>query len=488
MKNLAKCTLAIALVSLSSCKYIDDFNPGDGGGDGGNNDEIVLKNHSVTPALLLKKDGFSDIETYSLFSSADTFEGTPDYIFGGSADGAGLLKEGENFTYFVNNEDNYAISRITFDKTFKPVEGAYVLNSDGSGTRVCSATLATPEVHGFGPIFISAGESGPESQSKGVLPSDDLTNASLPRPLTGLGRWNAENAMPMPKEAYPGATVIIIGDDDSGTYGGQVAMYVSQTGDLENGKVFVLRRKDKNTREMDMITGNTYDVEFVEVPNASTNTGEQNNMYSEELMSIAFGRVEDLDYRKGDGNEREVYFNVTGQNNSGANADYSRSKYGRVYKLKMDKNNPLKGKLTLVLDGDDRNGIAKEFQNPDNICVTKNYVYVQEDPNGYGDETHDSYLYQYDIKTGGLKVVFELDHDRNGAGDDIYGGRDARFGAWEYGALIDVSETLGIDDTFMLCIQTHTWRKDEFKGVDGGSIRPNENQGSEVVLLKGLAR
>jgi len=450
--------------------------------------EVKLKSHSEIPDFLIKKSGFQSVKVYSLFGSADSFEETPNYIFGGSADGAGLLKDGDSYQFFVNNEDNYAISKITLDETFKPVAGAYVLNSDGSGTRVCSATLATPDEHGFGPVFISAGESGPESQIKGLLPDADPNSASSQRPLPALGRWNAENAMPLNKNAYEDKTIVIIGDDDSGSYGGQVAMYVSDRGNLNQGKVYVLRRKDMNMVETEMKEGETFDVEFVEVENAESNTGEQNNMAAQELKAVPFGRVEDIDYRKGEGKAREVYFNVTGQNNSGSNADYSRSKYGRVYRLELDENNPLDGKLTLILDGDNREGKASMFQNPDNICVTENYIYVQEDPNGYGDETHDAYLYQYDIATGELKVAFELDHDRNGTGEDVYGGRDSRFGAWEYGALLDISETVGMEDVFMLCVQPHTWKKDEFKGVDGGSVRPNEKQGSQVVVLQGLPR
>lgn len=482
MKKLLTINAVLSTLLFASC---DNEN----GGDHEPPISLVkLENHSVTPDFLIRKSGFQNVKSYSLFGSADTFENTPDYIFGGSADGAGLLTDGDNYQFFVNNEDNYAISKITLDETFKPVAGAYVLNSDGSGTRVCSATLATPEEHGFGPVFISAGESGPESQIKGLLPDADPTNASTQRPLTALGRWNAENAMPLNKEAYPDKTIILIGDDDSGSYGGQVAMYLGNQGNLNQGKVYVLRRKDKHMVETDMKEGQSFEVEFVEVENAASNTGEQNNMASQELMAIPFGRVEDIDYRKGEGNEREVYFNVTGQNDSGSNADYSRSKYGRVYRLELDENNPLEGNLTLVLDGDDREGKAKMFQNPDNICVTENYIYVQEDPNGYGDETHDAYLYQYDIASGELKVAFELDHDRNGTDEDIYGGRDSRFGAWEYGALIDVSDVVGKDDVFMLCIQPHTWKKDEFKGVDGGTVRPNERQGSQVVILEGLPR
>ncbi|MEZ0131175.1 hypothetical protein AB9T88_15955, partial [Flavobacterium sp. LBUM151] len=110
--------------------------------------------------------------------------------------------------------------------------------------------------------------------------------------------------------------------------------------------------------------------------------------------------------------DRELYFNATGQDVTGINADASRTKYGRVYKLNLDAVDPLKGTLEVILNGDNRSGIAGKFQNPDNICVTTNYVYVEEDSNGYGDETHDAYIYQYNIATKELKVVLELDHRR----------------------------------------------------------------------------
>jgi hypothetical protein len=157
--------------------------------------------------------------------------------------------------------------------------------------------------------------------------------------------------------------------------------------------------------------------------------------------------------------------------------------------LNLDAANPLTGNLEVILDGDDRTGIAGKFQNPDNICVTKNYVYVQEDANGYGDETHDAYIYQYDIAKKTLKVALELDHRRTAADAAKYNvGGTSAFGDWEYGALIDVSEQVGIADTFMLSVQPHTWRGDKYKGVDGGKLRTAENQASQIVVIKGLAR
>jgi hypothetical protein len=454
--------------------------------------DVVLSNQSVTPVLLKKQAGFENLELFSLLTSDDVLSESPGYVFGGSADGSGLLKNSDGtFTFLVNNEDNFAVSRITLDKTFKPVKGEYLLNSNGGTWRLCGATMATPLEHGFGPLYLTCGESGEESRTHGVNPYANVGGASVTKELSGLGRLSAENALPLRKSAYSGKTVIVIGDDDSGTYGGQVFMYVSNTvGDLENGSLYMMKRNDDNQKEKDMVTGQTYPVTFVKIDNHTTMTGAQINASVNTLKAIKFGRVEDLDYRKG-GNDadRELYFNVTGQPISGTNADASRTKYGRVYKLNLDKSNPLIGNLEVILDGDDRTGIAGKFQDPDNICVTKNYVYVEEDANGYGDETHDAYIYQYDIAKKQLKVVVELDHRRTETDAAKYNvGGTSAFGSWEYGALIDVSEQLGIEDTFLLSVQPHTWTGDKYKGVDGGTLRTSEKQASQIVVIKGLAR
>jgi hypothetical protein len=168
----------------------------------------------------------------------------------------------------------------------------------------------------------------------------------------------------------------------------------------------------------------------------------------------------------------------------------------------LDEANPLAGTLEVVLDGDKRGAgdKAREFQNPDNIMVTENYAYIQEDPNsGYNDQTHDGYIYQYNLSTKELKKVFELDHRRTAADADKYNSvpgsgypapvaGKSGYGAWEYGALVDISSIVGSENTYMLCVQAHSWRSDLFKGVDGGTVRPNENQGSQIVIVKGLPK
>jgi hypothetical protein len=453
---------------------------------------VVLANHSKTPVLLKKQAGFENLELFSLITSDDVLAGSPNFVFGGSADGSGLLKNADGtFTFLVNHEDNFAVSRITLDKTFKPVNGEYLLNSNGGTWRLCGATMATPAEHGFGPLYLTCGESGEESRTHGLNPYGDAGAANVSKELPALGRISAENALPLKSTAFAGKTVVVIGDDDSGTNGGQVFMYVSNTvGDLANGSLYMMKRNDDNQREKDMVTNQTYPVSFVKIENHKDITGAQINASVNTLKAIKFGRVEDLDYRKGgQAADREIYFNVTGQNILGTNADASRTKYGRVYKLNLDATNPLTGTLQVVLDGDDRTGIAGKFQNPDNICVTKNYVYVEEDANGYGDETHDAYIYQYNIATKQLKVVVELDHRRTMTDASKFNvGGASKFGDWEYGGMIDVSEQLGIDDTFLLSVQPHSWKGTKYKGVDGGTGRPNEDQASQIVLIKGLAR
>ncbi len=450
---------------------------------------VVLANHSSTPALISKLTGFESLEVYSLISSSDNFASPSPFKFGGSADGAGLIKVSPTrYSLLVNHEDNFAVSRITLDGSFKPVAGEYVLNSNGGIWRLCSATLATPEEHGFGPFYLTCGESGVESRTHAVNPYAAVSGASISKEVQNFGRWSAENAVPLPKTAYANKTVILIGDDDSSADGAQLAMYIpNAVGDIFNttnrGKVYVLRRVSQDPVETNIVVGAAVDVEFVEVANAATLTGAQINTESTALKSIAFGRVEDIDYKK-DGVGREVYFCVTGQTGNA-----NRTKYGRVYKLVMNATDPLKGTLEVILDGDNNAGPASEFQNPDNIMVTQNFAYIQEDANSYGDETHDAYIYQYDLTTKGLKKVFELNHFRTDATlSTQLSSATSTKGSWEYGALIDVSSTIGIANTFLLSIQPHTWRSDAFKGVDGGSARPDESQGSQIVLIKGLAK
>jgi len=449
---------------------------------------------TITPPLIQAGPGApSGMEITPLFSSEDVLPLSDQFIFGGSADGAGFLKVDDRYEYFVNNEDNYAVAKVVLNASMTPVWGEYVLNSSGAGTRLCSGTLIEPDVNGFGPLFLTAGESGIESQIQAVdVSTAENGSAGIPRPVPAFGRWNSENAIALPSAAY-NDTNIIIGDDHSRGSFGQIVMYrAGRVGDLVGGSIYVLRRTDMNQTEMDMVEGESYDVEFVEVPNAKTMSGAQLDQMAGDLGAIAFGRVEDLDYRKGADLSvagREIWFAVTGDDEDPATYSVS----GRVYKLTLDDGDAFNGTLVPVIDGD-ADGNGSEFHNPDNIMVTENFVYIQEDPNGYNrtggsvvnGSDHPAQIYAYDIANNTISVVVQTLEGVAGAPYTEVG--DAN-GSWEDGSMLDITDKIGAtESTFILAVQPHTWREDKFAGADGGAIRPNENQGSQIVMITGLPR
>lgn len=451
---------------------------------------IEFKNKSVTPSFVKAMPGFENVNIYTLISGDDTLAESPNFVFGAQPDGGGLLKDpsGSGYVLINNHEILFSVSRVHLDETFKPKKGEYIVDAEGGMWRLCSATMATPEEHGFGPTFLTAGESGADSRVHAINPFGPALKKDTSRTAKTLGRASMENALPLPQTAYNGKTVILIGEDDSQ---GQVVMYVSNTvGDLNNGKLYFLRRTNSDIVETNMAVGTSYDVEFVEVDNPRTATGAEIAAQSVTKKAVQFARVEDLDYRKGGGaNDREIYFVSTGVANT-----TGKTMWGRMYKLVLDANNPLAGKITPVADGGINPG--NDLINPDNVCATENYVYIQEDGDSfYPGSQHDSWIWQYNIATGQYKPFITMDHRRNDPlfnssnenGGYNQSGNNHRFGSWEYGAMYDISKTIGVDGVFLLNIHPHTWRKNRFLNADGTNIS-NNSEGGQVVILKGVPR
>ncbi len=457
---------------------------------------IDFSSHSSVPPFVFAMNGFENLAISSLISTSDQLSQSPTFIYGGQPDGAGIFKDpnGDGYLMITNHEILKSVSRVYLDKTFKPFKGEYIVDAIGGQTRLCSATLATPAIHGFGPVFLTAGESGEESLVHAINPLGSVSDKSMKdRILPALGKASMENAVPLPKEAYSGKTVIIIGEDQgystSHISAGQLIMYVSNTvGDLTNGKLYALKRNDGNQVETDIASGNSYDVSFVEIPNAKDLTGAVINTTVNGLGAIRFSRVEDVDYRKGSAtNNREIYFTATGQASGGA-AVKGYTMWGRIYKVKLDENNPLIGKIELVVDGDTTPGTG--IINPDNICVTDNYVYIQEDGDSYYTAAqHDSYIWQYNIATKANKPWLNMNHKRSDVSWNTSYNQtnETRFGSWEFGAMEDISNLIGVPNTFMLNIHSHTWQKDAFLNADGSGTNTNK-EGGQTVIIRNVQR
>ncbi|MCU7543426.1 PhoX family protein [Riemerella anatipestifer] len=462
------------------------------------NKDIQLQNFSQEDAFVEMLPGFENIDIFTLISSSDILDGSPNFVFGGQPDGMGIMKDpnGEGYLMITNHEVMKSVSRVYLDKAFRPIKGEYIVDGIGGITRLCSATLATPQEHGF-QAYLTAGESGENSMVHAIDPLGSVNMKSdKSRVKPALGKASMENAVPLPKDVSKGKTYIIIGEDQSYTRShqsaGQLLMYVSDIiGDLDNGKLYALKRVDNDYTEMNMTKNKTYSVEFTEIKDAKNLTGAQINQANIDNKAIRFSRVEDIDYRKGPNKGREIYFTATGQASGRKNPVSGFTMWGRVYKLVLDENNLLKGTLEVVAEGDSNPG--KDLINPDNLCVTENYVYIQEDGDSfYEGATHDSYIWQYNISTKKYRPFLSMKHDRNNQDwQDRYDqtrGKDLqKFGSWEFGAMLDISDIIGVPNTFTVNIHPHTWRSLSFMDADGAGVNNNQ-EGGQVVILKNVPR
>jgi secreted PhoX family phosphatase len=452
-----------------------------------------FKNRSVTPSFVKMGADFSGVGVFTLVSSEDAIPNSNNMVYGGAPDGQGFIAnpDGSGYIMVTNHENTWAVSRLYLDKKLNITKGEYIVNTDGGLFRLCSASMATPSEHGFGPVFLTTGESNVNAMTHAIDPIATANPSNSSRTKPALGKFSGENAVPLHKNAYPGKTVIILGEDSSN---GQVYLYVSNTvGDLDNGKLYVLRRTDLNQIETAITWNNNYPVEFIEVPNAKNLTGTEIEALNSTLKSIQFARVEDLDYRKGSAsNNRELYFVATGIKGS-----TEKTYMGRMYQLKLDANDPLKGTLKIVADGDvSSTGVdvkGKDIINPDNLCVTDNFVYIQEDGDSFFPEaTHNSLIWQYNIATGAKKIFMDMTHLDTNFLNTKYnpaGTNQLKFGIWEHGAMIDISDVIGVPGTFTINVHAHTWTEDDkFLNPSKATSVQSYKSGGQTLILKNVPR
>lgn len=446
---------------------------------------------SKTPLLLKINPDFSSISVSPILSSEDVIEGTPNFVYGSMADGNGLLAEADGtFTLINNIENDYSIARIRLNENLQPIHGEYIVNAFATAyTAQCSGTLITPSEHGFGPLYLSGGEWG--GASKGVFatnPYKSADNASSATMLPALGQWSTENAVPIGKDAYSNKTVVFIGDDhsDNSVPSGQLGMYVGNRGDLSNGKLYGLRVTSAGVNfEMDMAEGIEYDADFVELEETEISLLDAE---AKAKNVMGFSRLEDIDWRRGSAaNQREIYFCVTGRNKSGLVG--KGSLLGRVYKVVLNDTDPTgTAKITCVLDADKAGGKADGFHSPDNIVVTENYAYIQEDPNGYAslnpNITGYAKMYQYNLATGDVKTVLECDQDN--AATQGYGTTSRN---WEITGMTDITDVVNNGkNTFLLITQNHGWENIAFTDPKANSANNAAKEGSVLHVITGLDR
>jgi hypothetical protein len=492
---------------------------GQDGNDGEDGSGVVGSyDFSNLRPLATMAPGFSDVKISALISSTDVLPTSSggDFSLGGSADGAGAILNSEgNIALLSNFEDHYAVARIILDpETLEPLEGDYMLNSSVNDyARQCSGTMWESAIHGGNEnIFISASETW-HYVNKGIDPEATPTPDAPARRFPAMGQFGFENAVPLPQNAYPGSTVIIGGDDDYGFFGdggGSVTLYYSQNGDadFDSGEAYVLRLAANDgtidgepADESDINFGQSFAVEFVKVtenPNSLNTVVDWDNA-SEAVNAFEFVRVEDIDYGKGsDAAARNIYIAVTGRGpDRGTPNDW-----GTGYKLELDAENPLTGTLTQIISGNTNtnngDGNMGLLQSPDNICVTNNYIYWQEDPNSFS-RGHQAFIWQTDLNGGNATPVLQIDYDPllDAIGDNAL---DSDGFNGEFGAMFEITDKVSnpqSNSIFVLCLQPHYWTDPNYAGIDGhdngfgqpDGFAPREDlQGSQIIILEGLPK
>lgn len=488
--NFLSLIVALTIIPLSviSCDIEDGKDGLDGvdgmdgrdGIDGEDGEDFTPETLTPLTSSVVSANKVFDVKDASvnvemLLTSADILPSDSTFVYGSFTDGCALFDNGDDtYSCIVNLERDYSIARIKMNKSLQPLEGDYIVNSTATAfTAMCSGSGITKEEHGFGPMYLSGGEwVGQGAGAQGVYVVDPFKDAGLASIATrspAMGEWSTENAVVIGKNAYPNRTVAIIGDDDSNnTYPeGHLGMYVGARGDLFAGDLFILKGKNPVETEpgqggllfeMGMAEGVAYDAEWIEM---TERTKDELNQEAIDAGVIGFQRIEDIDWRKGSAdNERTFFFCVTGRYRSD-NPDLAKrgTTFGRIYMVELNDNDPTGDcKITCILDGDKVGGVADGFHSPDNILVTENFIYIQEDPNGYFDQNTAiqgwAKLYKYDIATGSLTTVLECDEDNN----PEYGGG----GKWEITGMIDVTDIIGASEPTYICgVQVHGWELDK---------------------------
>ncbi|HEV7381225.1 MAG TPA: hypothetical protein VGN64_15615, partial [Dyadobacter sp.] len=137
--------LILGAMTFSGCNLQDHSAPVDAS---------KLIDRSVNPSLVKAMPGFEDLKITTLISSDDQLQDSPGFVYGAQPDGGAFMKNpnGEGYIMLNNHEILFSVSRVFLDKELKPVKGEYIVDAEGGQWRLCSATLATPQEHGFGPV------------------------------------------------------------------------------------------------------------------------------------------------------------------------------------------------------------------------------------------------------------------------------------------------------------------------------------------------
>lgn len=369
------------------------------------------------------------------------------------------------------------VSQVTIDvATRSALDAWYPIDGSEGFLRFCSSTLALIDGK---PLYFT----GEEATNTGALtpdPSDGLGRGGSSLVLdaeTGLWRETRhfgllphENNVPVQRLAR--AVVLTTEDGDPAGNKSQLYAYIAPSFNTaitgRKGSLYVWKADsagDGDPSTNDIHEGQTLTGRFVPVTQAENATAPTLEAAVQAKQAFDFVRLEDAAVsRTGKG---RVYIADTG-------ALGSQSVRGRLYQLDIDRSDPTRASVTLLIDADAQalRSDPVKLVNPDNIDTSRRSVIIQEDRNsehrdaavegGYGR------ILVYDIRAGKItRAVARVNTPAS-----------LRPGEWESSGVINAFDLLG-DDWWLLDVQAHSTTAPQ----PGPTLAPNSSTGEDGQLL-----
>lgn len=457
------------------------------------------------------------------------------FAFTGIPDGLGLFQANDYNYVFVNHElggtsvsdisttvpgkiQGARVSLFQFDKDWNVLGGknlienvvdnltgiTYSLNTTTglytdpiskavlSFSRFCSSYLAQ---NGFvdsngipAPIYFAPEEG--DSTSRGWAVTPDGTAQAL----NGLGRYQKENVLAASQ--YPagnptGKTVLLSTEDNTD---GEIYMFVGQqTKDDPNGfkkgDLYVLK-VDKADFEGQVSSKTSATWTKVDDAAAIKDGTLLSTYVNQKGISTNFRRPEDI--AEDPNNPGTFYFVTTGTKNlpgtdptkpvtpDASTPEQAENPYGRLYRFSLNPNDPTSpiNNFELLLTGGPGKGTSY-----DNVVVDKNgNVLILEDETSFGGELmaaekREGRIWSYNIATGKVTPLFELDENAAGA---IFNNPDVK-GEWETSGIIEVDPKAKPGrSSYLFDVQAHTITNSRVAGILNG----NHVEGGQLILVK----
>jgi hypothetical protein len=404
----------------------------------------------------------------------------PSYQMSGIPDGLGGYSNSEGtYTVLMNHElgvtfpgqpagVNTRISKLMIDRATNSVLSAkYVFTGNEGFERFCSATLEI--IHGT-PWYFTG-----EEAINGIPPAPPAGHDGSSIAMNGgTGQWwetehfghlQHENIVPTKLSKW-----FFLTTDDDFRPGQDAYLYAyiaksfqaAITGDPAKGSLYVWKADDA-IDSTQIHKGETLTGKFVPISQAENADSVTLKAAAAARGAFKFDRLEDAALYKP--KKGRYYFADTGK--------APRTLRGRIYQFDVNRADPTKASLQVILDGD----AGDDVYNPDNLDTSARSIVIQEDrespfrggpvpPNPpVADSGHNRVLV-YDIETGTLQSAARVDTPAT-----------LRPGTWESSGVINAFQILGAG-WWLTDVQAHNTT--EFQ--PGPTLDPNSGTGEDGQL------